>query len=700
MDAPANYRTGLDQPLTADLNAEPFLSDYAAATDNGPEDQPDTTAAHGEASVDSANALEGFGAENEMAFGDFDTGEAHQYNDQTAGPTTDGGSEEFSFGGGTIAPETQEVPQDAIPEERVDSIESDPGAALLDAEPLAGGAESSPFANRGTEEVSSSTRQESVPAPPQADEATEDHGLPVVEGGLTSESPSEDAVGFFGGGAFDVPADDVPADVDPAAESPTHNAETPSEPSTPWTDGFVEEIDEAVAGAIDENRADDHPPGSGWETGSSQWAGESSDETANAYSEVTDATPTSRPFEAEVDTVEERASATQTESNLSELPSWWSEEEKDSDQESHSSASDAVVSTPFDDIDEAVNEPANEHNFFNFDEQPSSAEGHNRDEAFPTAAADQINPSHGVSDGVSAPFDANAGDEVTSQEPAESTEQALQHEVGEMFFGAEHLPQEQPSLAESAITASDQESLDGTASPEEALDAGASDLVMSIQDDEALQDEAQEDDSVEDYMRKLLARMRGVPEDEVEMPAASATSPPPAPRTTAPSPPPLPVPESAQAEIPQADPRVPEEPAPAETDDPDATTPFDPEQYVPKVLAPEKVKNLAAMRELANSSARTAIHKSTQQRHLTGVLLKGTISGVGLIVGGILLVINGLAVNIGLIATGAAFLVAAIWGYDAATSLRPLLPSELVLKPTAPAISDDEDEDGADSDPE
>ena len=33
---------------------------------------------------------------------------------------------------------------------------------------------------------------------------------------------------------------------------------------------------------------------------------------------------------------------------------------------------------------------------------------------------------------------------------------------------------------------------------------------------------AGDDDSVEDYMRKLLARMRGVPEEEVTMPEAAS----------------------------------------------------------------------------------------------------------------------------------------------------------------------------------
>ena len=50
-------------------------------------------------------------------------------------------------------------------------------------------------------------------------------------------------------------------------------------------------------------------------------------------------------------------------------------------------------------------------------------------------------------------------------------------------------------------------------------------------------------------------------------------------------------------------------------------------------------------------------------------------------VGGILVAINGFQVNIGLVATVAAFLVAAIWGYDAVASAKPLIQAGLVLKP-------------------
>lgn len=194
----------------------------------------------------------------------------------------------------------------------------------------------------------------------------------------------------------------------------------------------------------------------------------------------------------------------------------------------------------------------------------------------------------------------------------------------------------------------------------------------------ATSDAIEEEDSVEDYMRKLLARMRGVPEDQIELPNAST---PPAKPATAPTPPP-PKPITKSAESTDRPAPVTTSNAPATVGETaDVTAAFDPEKYVPRGLATEGNNNLAAMRELANSSARTAINTSTRQKHVTSVLLKLSISGIGIVVAVTLLAINGLAVNIGLIATFASIIVAVIWGYDGITSLKPLLRSELILKP-------------------
>ncbi len=121
----------------------------------------------------------------------------------------------------------------------------------------------------------------------------------------------------------------------------------------------------------------------------------------------------------------------------------------------------------------------------------------------------------------------------------------------------------------------------------------------------------------------------------------------------------------------------------------EVTSAFDPEKYVPRVLAPEAAGNLAAMRELANSSARTAINVSSLQRRAAAVLIKLAISGVGLFVAVVLLAINGLNFNIGLLATFASIVVCIIWGYDGVTSLKPLLEDQTAAR-LQHASSDDE----------
>ncbi len=172
----------------------------------------------------------------------------------------------------------------------------------------------------------------------------------------------------------------------------------------------------------------------------------------------------------------------------------------------------------------------------------------------------------------------------------------------------------------------------------------------------------EEDDSVEDYMRKLLARMRGVSESEVKLPGID--------------------PQPAKVEKPQVTRKAPEPvvAAPSSTTvvppAPDTwSEPFDPETYVPRVTAPEKNRDLNALRELANNSARSAIQVSARRRHGTAILIKTCVAAVGLFAGVAIVSINGFQPNIALIATGASFLVAAIWGYDAIATLRPLLQS-------------------------
>lgn len=97
--------------------------------------------------------------------------------------------------------------------------------------------------------------------------------------------------------------------------------------------------------------------------------------------------------------------------------------------------------------------------------------------------------------------------------------------------------------------------------------------------------ESPDEESIEKYMERLMQRVRGD-------------------STSAPRPAVMPVLQKQLEEPPAAGPA---ENLPAEQD------PVKPEEYLPRSPAPEQSANLAAMRELANTAARTAIEKHHQK---------------------------------------------------------------------------------------
>lgn len=100
-----------------------------------------------------------------------------------------------------------------------------------------------------------------------------------------------------------------------------------------------------------------------------------------------------------------------------------------------------------------------------------------------------------------------------------------------------------------------------------------------------------EEDSIEAYMQRLLKRVSGENESRPH---------------SSPAKPSLPIVSPVVRETPAEKPTIAAEPH---------VEPFDPSTYVPRSMAPEASSKLAAMRELANSSARSAIHTSTKRRH-------------------------------------------------------------------------------------
>jgi hypothetical protein len=205
------------------------------------------------------------------------------------------------------------------------------------------------------------------------------------------------------------------------------------------------------------------------------------------------------------------------------------------------------------------------------------------------------------------------------------------------------------------------------------------------------------DESVEDYMKKLLARMRGVSESEVEIPATVKEA-----DATGRQKPPEPMHSTAQHGMPSADNSAPSQEYssnPAQGSSEYSNSEWDQSTEVggddltyseaPKQrLAPETNTDLAAMRDLANSSARTAISKSNRQRSFTSAMLKLALASVGMTVGSVLIAINGFAVNIALVAAIACFIVALIWGFDGVCSMRPMLHSGIVLRPSGGEAAD------------
>jgi hypothetical protein len=175
------------------------------------------------------------------------------------------------------------------------------------------------------------------------------------------------------------------------------------------------------------------------------------------------------------------------------------------------------------------------------------------------------------------------------------------------------------------------------------------------------------DESVEEYMRRLLARMRGVSENEVTLPGID--------REESPKP-------EARPRASRSEPLASMSMAAHDTEPVSETwtEPFDPTKFVPRLAAPEKNRDIDALRELANTSARSAIHVSARRKHGTAIMIKSGVALVGLTAGAALISINGLRVNIGLIATLASFMVAIIWGYDALATLRPLLQASRAAK--------------------
>ncbi len=148
----------------------------------------------------------------------------------------------------------------------------------------------------------------------------------------------------------------------------------------------------------------------------------------------------------------------------------------------------------------------------------------------------------------------------------------------------------EPQDTDEVSTAAEQETLEADQSTEATDQPPQEEVEQSVAEPPAVaalavtpEQHHPEDNSIDDYMAKLLQRMRGI----------SATEPPPArqPTATARTKEPMPVAVESTGENTEA------------SSPDDVENPLKPAKFEPRSPAPEKTHNLAAMREIANLSA-------------------------------------------------------------------------------------------------
>lgn len=150
--------------------------------------------------------------------------------------------------------------------------------------------------------------------------------------------------------------------------------------------------------------------------------------------------------------------------------------------------------------------------------------------------------------------------------------------------------------------------------------------------------------SIEEYMNRLLQRMQGREEPPPTPVGAAAT---PAPKT---------VPTKSMTETVPLKPRV-------KTVELSETS-----EYTPR--APERTSDIAAMRELANSTARSAIAASHKRSAIGAASTKIAVCGVAAATGVTLLIWSGITLSITTLLAGICFAATVVWGFDALSTYR------------------------------
>ena len=171
-------------------------------------------------------------------------------------------------------------------------------------------------------------------------------------------------------------------------------------------------------------------------------------------------------------------------------------------------------------------------------------------------------------------------------------------------------------------------------------------------------EEAEEEDSIEVYMQKLLQRVKGGHET-VSVPA------PPTPADSRMAP------RSRSEALNRGNREAHADVTPVEAS-PQKTTMMTADEFVPRQQIPEKKNELDALRELANSNARRAITKSDSRKMNSAILLKIAITAFALASALTLFMINRIQWNPPFVGMIAALIVAILWGVDCLKHFRLL----------------------------
>jgi len=198
--------------------------------------------------------------------------------------------------------------------------------------------------------------------------------------------------------------------------------------------------------------------------------------------------------------------------------------------------------------------------------------------------------------------------------------------------------------------------------PEQVLSRGNAAVTGSPEHDE---------ESIEDYMQRLLQRVRTGPDTHDSVAAVASPAAQPARIST------VATSKSRVAASLGLDVSVPDS-------QPQRVPPMTSEAYVPRQQAPEQRTDLDALRELANSNARRAISRSDSRRTNSAFMFKLGITGLAVFSATALLMLNGLELNMPFVGMIAAVIVAFLWGYDCITHFKQMKSDNRKRQDTPP----------------